>query len=75
MLIEIKLLDGSSIGLDATPNAANTIQNNPKSFTSNKFDPNNHPNSDTNCTLGVRTASNRRTDKNYESTGATKTIS
>lgn len=45
-LVEMKLLDGSFIGLDATPNIANTKQNNPKSFISNKFDPNNHPKSD-----------------------------
>jgi len=66
MLVEMKLIDGSFIGLDATPNAANTIQNNPKSFISNKFDPNNRPKSDTDCTLGVRTASNQHTDRNYE---------
>jgi len=65
-LVEMKLLDGSFIGLDATPNAANTKLNNPKTFALNKFDPNNHPKSDADCTLGVRTASNQHTDRNYE---------
>ena len=54
------------IGLDATPNAANTKQNNPKSFLKNKFDPNNQPRADKDCTLGVHTASNQHNDKNYE---------
>jgi len=65
-LVEMKLIDGSFIGLDATPNIANTKQNNPKSFLPNKFDPENHPKSDSDCTLGVRTASNQHTDRNYE---------
>ena len=65
-LVEMKLVDGSFIGLDATPNIANTKLNNPKSFIPNKFDKDNHPKSDADCTLGVRTASNQHTDRNYE---------
>jgi hypothetical protein len=65
-LAEMKLIDRSFIGLDATPNAANTKQNNPKSFLKNKFDPNNQPRADKDCTLGVHTASNQHNDKNYE---------
>jgi len=65
-LVEMKLIDGSFIGLDATPNAANTKLNNPKSFIPNKFDPKNQPKSDKDCTLGVHTASNQHTDRNYE---------
>ena len=65
-LAEMKLLDGSFIGLDATPNIANTKLNNPKSFIPNKFDKDNSPKSDTDCTLGVHTASNQHTDRNYE---------
>lgn len=65
-LVEMKLVDGSFVGLDSTPNAANTKLNNPKSFIPNKFDKDNPPKSDTDCSLGVRTASNQHTDKNYE---------
>ena len=65
-LVEVKLIDGSFIGLDSTPNAANTKQNNPKSFLKNKFDPDNQPKADKDCTLGVHTASNQHNDKNYE---------
>ena len=65
-LVEMKLIDGSFIGLDSTPNAANTKQNNPKSFLKNKFDPSNHPKADKDCTLGVHTASNQHNEKNYE---------
>lgn len=53
------LVDTSFIGLDSTPIAANTSQNNPKSFLSNKFKPDNQPKADTDCKLGVHTASNQ----------------
>jgi len=66
MLVEMKLLDSSFLGLDSTPNIANTKQNNPKSFAPNKFNKNNHPKSDKDCSLGVHTASNQHTDRNYE---------
>ena len=66
MLVEMKLIDSSFLGLDATPNIANTKQNNPKSFIPNKFDKNNHPKADKDCSLGVHTASNQHTDRNYE---------
>jgi len=65
-LAEMKLIDGSFAGLDSTPNAANTKQNNPKSFMSNKFDKENSPKSDKDCSLGVHTDSNQHNDKNYE---------
>ena len=65
-LVEMKLIDSSFIGLDATPNIANTKLNNPKSFIPNKFDKNNQPKSDKDCSLGVHTASNQHTDRNYE---------
>ena len=65
-LVEMKLIDTSFIGLDSTPNIANTKFNNPKSFISNKFDKHNHPKSDTDCTLGVHTASNQHTNRNFE---------
>lgn len=37
------IVDTSFIGLDSTPVSANTSQNNPKSFLSNKFKPGNQP--------------------------------
>ncbi len=60
------VLDASFIGLDSTPIQANTKQNNPKSFVKNKFDPKNQPKADTDCALGVHTASNQHNERNYE---------
>lgn len=60
------IVDTSFIGLDSTPIAANTSQNNPKSFLSNKFKPDNHPKADNDCRLGVHTASNQSNEKKYE---------
>lgn len=37
-LYELGVVDASFVGLDSTPIAANTKQNNPKSFTKDKFD-------------------------------------
>lgn len=59
------IVDTSFIGLDSTPIAANTFHNNPKSFFSNKFNPNNPPKADLDCKLGVHTASNQSNEKNY----------
>lgn len=66
------IIDTSFIGLDSTPIAANSSQNNPKSFLSNKFKPDNQPNADADCKLGVHTASNQTNEKNMSSTGVTK---
>ena len=52
------IVDTSFIGLDSTPIAANTSQNNPKSFLANKYKPDNQPKADIDCKLGVHTASN-----------------
>ena len=60
------MIDASFIGLDSTPIAANTSQNNPKSFLSNKFKPDNQPKADADCKLGVHSASNQTNEKNYE---------
>ena len=65
-LYELGIVDASFIGLDSTPVAANTKQNNPKSFVKGKFDPENHPKADPDCALGVHTASNQHNEKNYE---------
>lgn len=70
------IVDTSFIGLDSTPVAANTSQNNPKSFLSNKFKPDNQPKADSDCKLGVHTASNQTNEKKYEFYwGGTKTMS
>lgn len=60
------IVDTSFIGLDSTPISANTSQNNPKSFLSNKFKPDNQPKADSDCRLGVHTASNQSNEKKYE---------
>ena len=60
------VIDTSFIGLDSTPNRANTKQNNPKSFAKNKFKPDNQPRGDRDCRLGVHTATNQHNEKNYE---------
>ena len=43
------VIDTSFIGLDSTPVAANTSQNNRKAFLSNKFKPDNQPRADADC--------------------------
>lgn len=48
------------------PIVANTSQNNPKSFLTNKFNPDNQPKADADCKLGVHTASNQTNEKKYE---------
>lgn len=60
------IMDTSFIGLDSTPVVANTSQNNPKSFLSNKFKPDNQPKADIDGKLGVHTASNQTNEKKYE---------
>jgi len=65
-LAKLGIIDTSFIGLDSTPNMANTKQNNPKSFAKGKVDPENQPRADKDCRLGVHTASNQHNEKNYE---------
>ena len=60
------IIDTSFIGLDSTPVYANTSQNNPKSFLSNKFHPGNQPKADKDCALGIHSASNSTAEKNYD---------
>lgn len=64
-LCALGILDASYSGLDSTPVAANTKQNNPKSFVKNKFSKENHPKSDLDCALGVHTASNQHSEKQF----------
>lgn len=65
-LYDLGVVDASFIGLDSTPVAANTKQNNPKSFATDKFKPENHPKSDPDCALGVHSASNQHNEWRYE---------
>lgn len=65
-LYELGVVDASFVGLDSTPVMANTKQNNPKSFAKSKFSKENHPKSDTDCALGVHSASNQHNERRYE---------
>ena len=65
-LYELGIVDASFIGLDSTPVAANTKQNNPKSFAKDKFKPENHPKADPDCALGAHSASNQHNERRYE---------
>lgn len=65
-LYRLGIVDASFIGLDSTPVAANTKQNNPKSFGKDKFNPENHPKADPDCALGVHSASNQHDERQYE---------
>lgn len=64
-LYALGILDASFIGLDSTPVAANTKQNNPKSFAKDKFKRSNHPKADPDCALGVHSASNQHDERRY----------
>ena len=65
-LYALGMVDASFIGLDSTPVMANTKQNNPKSFMKNKFSKENPPESDSDCALGVHSASNQHNERRYE---------
>jgi hypothetical protein len=73
-LYELGIVDDSFIGLDSAPIAANTKQNNPKSFTKDKFNPEKQPKADPGCALGVHAASNQHNERRYSSTGDTKVM-
>ena len=53
-LYAMGIVDASFIGLDSTPVAANTKQNNPKSFTKDKFNPEKQPKADPDCAVGAQ---------------------
>ena len=65
-LKELGAISSEFTSFDSTPINANTKQNNPKSFSKNKFKKDNQPKSDKDCRLGVHTASNEITEKNFE---------
>ena len=60
------IVDASFIGMDSTPVKANTKQNNPKSFARNKFSKENQPRCDSDCALGVHSASNQCSESRRE---------
>lgn len=62
---QLHLIDNCCVALDSTPIKANTSHNNPKSFRKNKFSKSNPPSADKDCSLGVQSASNASSDKNY----------
>jgi hypothetical protein len=65
-MVELGLVDLQNLIEDSTPIFANTKQNNPKSFTKNKFSKAKQPKADSDCRLGVHTASNDSNNKEYE---------
>jgi len=65
-MVELGLVDLQNLIEDSTPIFANTKQNNPKSFTKNRFSKAKQPKADSDCRLGVHSASNDSTNKNYE---------
>lgn len=64
-LTNLGAINNSILSVDSTPIKANTKYNNPKCFSKNKFSKDNHPKADKDCKLGVHTANNEDTDKNY----------
>lgn len=65
-LTALGMIDPSFVAIDSTPIMANTAQNNPKSFCKKKFSKENHPSSNSDCALGVHTASNQINEQNFE---------
>jgi len=65
-LVELNIITPENLGLDSTPEFANTKQNNPKSFDKNKFKKSKQPKGDKDCKLGIHTASNQHGENNFE---------
>lgn len=64
--VDLMLIDSSFIALDATPVKANVCNNNPKSFSPNKFTKGAQPKADKDCALGVQTASNNANENKFD---------
>lgn len=64
-LIKLNAIDNAILSIDSTPIKANTKYNNEKCFSKKKFSKDNPPKSDKDCKLGVHTANNEDTEKNY----------
>jgi len=65
-LAKLGVVDTSFIGLDSTSVKANTMQNNPKSFAPGRFSADNQPKADRDCRIGVKVATSKEGDKDYE---------
>lgn len=64
--VELGIVDGNFLALDSTPIKANVCNNNPKSFSKNKFSNTLKPKADKDCTLGVHSASNKKNEHKFE---------
>ena len=64
-LIKLGIINTDLISIDSTPIFANTKYNNPKCFSKSKFKKSKQPKSDIDCRLGVHSANNEDTGKNY----------
>ena len=73
-LYEMGIVDASFVGLDSTPVAANTKQNNPKSFTKDKFNPGKQPKADPDCALGPTRPPSSTMSGGMSSTGVIKAM-
>jgi len=65
-MADLGLVDFKNLLVDSMPIFANTKLNNPKSFSKNRFAKDNCPAADSNCRLGVHSASNDSNNKDYE---------
>nr|WP_202069377.1 hypothetical protein [Enterococcus sp. BWB1-3] len=65
ILAEKGIVDTSFIGLDSTPISANTTLNNPKSFSRDKFKKGTIPANDSDCKIGVHSASNQINERKF----------
>ena len=65
-MFDLGLVDYKNLIVDSMPIFANTKLNNPKSFAKNKFKKDQTPAGDSNCKLGVHTASNDNNNKDFE---------
>ena len=63
---DLGLVDFENLIVDSMPIFANTKLNNPKCFSKNKFSKKRTPVADPTCRLGVHTASNDSSNKNYK---------
>ncbi len=61
-----KIINNEFLALDSTPLKANVCNNNPKSFSPNKYTKDNKPKADKDCTLGVHSASNKKNEQKFE---------
>ena len=65
-LMKLGIINTNYTSIDSTPIFANTKYNNPKCFSKSKFKKSNQPKADKNCRLGVHSANNEDTNKNYK---------